>query len=497
VSTDAVSPASAPKDHSVEREVRAAIVSFARRRIDAKSFDREGRLPRELITELGELGLFGLTLPESFGGSGLMLREVTPIVAEMASVDRSVATTVGLHLGLGTRGLVLHGTPEQKERYLPRLARGDLIAAFSVTEPTAGSDLSAIRAEGTPRGSHLSVTGSKCFVTNARLAGLFTVLVKTRGLSEGQNGTSLVLLEKGDRGFSIDQEERKLGLRASSTASLSFDEVLLTADRILGPTGQAARVLDPILAVGRMLLAAGCVGTAHRALAETRAHVATRRQFGRTLSQLPVVRSTYGRLASRLEAMQALVDTAAAHEADLERFSLLSMAAKVFASETAFHICDTALQLHGGWGYMEDSGLPMLLRDVRVTRIFVGANVVLLQRLGAAAILKPAALSAPDSEGPLAERLSALLASIRTQGGVALMGQPEVLQRIGRLSVLALASGALTRRSSASTTTEASLMSRCFNQLAATEFDQVIQSEEDDAVAGAAGASLLEGARDS
>ncbi|MCC6336327.1 MAG: acyl-CoA dehydrogenase family protein [Myxococcales bacterium] len=360
----------------------AEVTRFAARSIDARAIDRAGAIPAGVLGGLAELGLFGLTLPAAHGGAGCGLLTACQVVAELARFDRSVAVTLGLHLGLGTRGLVAFGTSEQHERYLPSLAAGERLAAFATTEPQAGSDLSnlATRALEAADGS-LVVNGRKVFVTNGGLAGLYTLAVATPGLGGRERGQSLVLVERGDAGLTVEAEECKLGLKGSSTTGLVLEDVRLPSSRLLGEPGWAAKGLAHILSWGRTLMSAGCVGTARAALDKVHGQVAHRRQFGKPLAALEVVREQVALLEALTFGMAALVDEVA--RADDEALLGRSLAAKVYSSESAWRVVDGAIQLHGGLGFIEDTGLAVMLRDVRVTRIFEGANDVLLSHLGA------------------------------------------------------------------------------------------------------------------
>lgn len=365
---------------------------FCRSSLDSRAIDANAKIPPEVLRGLGELGVFGLTLPEAHGGAGLSLFDACDVVATMARYDRSVAVSVGLHLGLGTRGLVRWGTPAQHARYLPELATGARIAAFSTTEPGAGSDLTLLRTVAREVNGALQVSGEKSYVTNGAFAGLFTVAVSSPGLGGAERGQSVLLVEPTDAGFTVQREEHKLGLRGSSTTGLLFEACRLSRDRLLGEPGQGARMLAHILSWGRTLMSAGCCGAAAWTLEKATEHVRQRVQFGKPLAAQDVVREKLAKLRARLFAMEALV----AHtslQADDEALAVASLSAKVFCSEGAGWICDEAVQLHGALGFIEDTGVALVLRDVRVTRIFEGANDVLLTHLGASELARKRALS--------------------------------------------------------------------------------------------------------
>ncbi len=413
-------------------ELALATRLFASKELDARRIDREGCLSPQLLERLAGLGLFGVTLPTEYGGLGESLHTATQVIQVLAEYDRSVATTVGLHLGLGTRALVRYGSAALKQRELPALARGETLAAFATTEPQAGSDLSKLGTRLTTRpGGGFGLTGEKAYVTNGGWAGLVTVTARSDGGERLSPGLTLAVVRSSAPGFSRGPEERKLGLKGSSTRGLHFDEVVLEANDVLtGPPSGAAQ-LEHTLSWGRTLLSAGCTGTARAALGRARLHTALRRQFGRSLDQQPVVRLQLARATALVEAMNALVDvTATAPEDDaLHRWSL---SAKVFCSERACEIVDLAVQLHGAGGVLEDTGLPLFLRDVRVTRIFEGANDVLLTLAGTLELQTPSPVA---ESGPVARALARLVRRhvdrLRRTLGVRAFVHPQLLHELG------------------------------------------------------------------
>lgn len=370
-------------DADVLEHVAAEVRRFAARELDAASIEESGSIPAHVIHAARSLGLFGLSLPSRFGGMALGLGGCARVVTELARRDRSTATMIGLHNGLGVRPLVDGGSDAMKERWLPRLASGEAIGAFAATEAGAGSDLTRLGTVATVVDGRLRIDGEKHYVTNGGLAALFTVLVSTPGLG-GARARALVAIPRDTPGVSVGREEEKLGLRASSTVSVRFDGATVDLDHVLGPIGSGPEMAHRALDWGRTLMSAGCVGTAHAALAATLEHVSSRRQFGRALARFGSVRSHVASMLSTVFAMQSMVGATARAEHAVEALSRLATATKVFCSEGAFDVCDRAVQLHGALGYLEDAGIARMLRDSRVTRIFEGANDVLLVRSGVA-----------------------------------------------------------------------------------------------------------------
>jgi alkylation response protein AidB-like acyl-CoA dehydrogenase len=401
---------------------------FGRERLDARAIDRAHRIPPGILEELAELGVFGLSIPERWGGLGLDLAGVCKAITTLARHDRAVATTVGLHAGLGTRGLVAFGTDAQREAWLPDAASGRRIAAFATTEPDAGSDIAAIRTRATPSPRGLKVEGTKIFVTNGGLAGMYTLTVATPGLGGARRGTGLVVVARED-GPAVGPEEDKLGLRGSSTTSLVLD-LEVPEDRVIGGPGKGQQQLPHVLAWGRTAMAAGCIGTADVALRAAARHVTHRRQFGKPLAAMEVVRGQLARMATLKHGMEAIVAWTAASPDDAT-LAARSTSAKVFCSEAAWEIVDTALQLHGGSGYIEETGIPLLMRDARITRIFEGANDVLRVHLG----LMNATATARPAEDPLHERLVERAQALRTAWGVRLASRQADLHALGELAL--------------------------------------------------------------
>jgi alkylation response protein AidB-like acyl-CoA dehydrogenase len=423
------------------------VARYVARHVDGYAIDREGEIPAAVRAGLGSLGLFGLTVPEVYGGAGLSLGSACRVIEQIARVDRSVAIMVGLHVGLGTRGLVEHGAPVMRARWLPRIAAGDCIASFAATEAGAGSDLTAIRTTGRLVDGRLRIDGEKSYVTNGGFAGLFTVLARTPGMG-GERAHSLVCIPAETPGVTIGKEEDKLGIRGSSTVTVGFDGVVVPTDHILGAPGAGMPLAYGLLGWGRTLMSAGCVGTARGALRAALEHVSSRRQFGKAIGDFAATRAQVAWIAARVHAMEALVlDVAGAHAggAATENDSAI---AKVFCSESAFEACDRALQLHGALGFLEATGVARMLRDCRITRIFEGANDVLLVRVGAALLAAPAgatnplSTAAPPGVRGLADRLRGLEVALRTEAvalrerlGVGAIRRQLVLQALARAAI--------------------------------------------------------------
>ncbi|MGM0575762.1 MAG: acyl-CoA dehydrogenase family protein [Myxococcota bacterium] len=381
-------PAASADEAAVVAALRGAVRRWASRHVDAARVDGDKDIPDDVLATAADMGLFGLTIPERWGGAGLSMTAASAILETLATVDRSVATTIGLHAGLGLRGLLRYGTDEQKDRWLPQAATGDRLTAFAATEAGAGSHIAAMgtTARAGEDGS-LSLSGEKIFVTNGGLAGLYTVAARTPGLGGARRGTSILLVDREAPGVTVGREEDKLGIRGSSTTTVAFDEVALTPDRVIGEPGAGLDQLNGILAWGRTFMTSGCVGTARAAYERTLPQVTGRVQFGRPIGRFEQVREKVATMAATLYAMESVVRlTTLLSDLRGADIGWESSIAKVFASEGAWRVADDAVQLHGGSGYIEETGVARLLRDSRITRIFEGANEVLRAHIATAAL---------------------------------------------------------------------------------------------------------------
>ena len=438
--------------------VRAESTRLVSSLADAARIDAEGAIPVGLRQALAEAGLFGLTVPEEHGGAGFSLKSACSVIADLASIERATAIMVGLHSGLGTRPMVELGSAALQAQMLPQIAAGTRIAAFGATEAEAGSDLTGIRTTGSVvDGDRIRLDGEKVYVTNGGFAGCFTVLARTPGLG-GQRAHSLIFVPRETAGVSVGPEEEKLGIRGSSTVTVTFENAVVPQAMILGEPGKGIEQAHAALAWGRTLMAAGCVGTARAALELALGHVTTRRQFNRPIGEFDASRAHVARMGARLYAAETLVRWVGHALCAGQPIDELSLFAKVLCSEASFEICDRAIQLHGALGFIEPTGVARLLRDCRITRIFEGANDVLLVRGGAAALSrKPAEAPAKLAlAGPLereAKAWDALRArfvdatlSVRAEHGVGVVRHQLVLQAVARANVaLSAALGVLLR----------------------------------------------------
>jgi acyl-CoA dehydrogenase family protein 9 len=348
------------------------------REVDSAAIDREQRIPDEVLRGLKGLGLFGMLVPQSHGGAGLSNTGYARVVQEVAGLDSSLAVTLGAHQSIGMKGLLLFGSPELKDRYLPRLATGEMIAAFALTEPGAGSDAAAIqtRAEQVPGGYVLN--GSKIWITNGGFADLFTVFARTSPADEGVKPKITAFLVERGWGVKTGPNEHKLGIRGSSTTELFFDGVRVPSGNVLGDPGRGFRVAMQVLNSGRLGLATGCVGLCKRLLKLAVERCRERRAFGRPIGEFGLIKDKIASMMSQTWALESMAYlTTGMVDAGVDDFSVESAICKVYGSETCWRVANEALQIAAGTGYMASYPYERLLRDARVNLIFEGTNEIL------------------------------------------------------------------------------------------------------------------------
>jgi short/branched chain acyl-CoA dehydrogenase len=372
-------------DLTAEQElIRDTVRTFARERVApaAAELDLESRFPYELVAELGELGLMGLPIPEEHGGAGGDTISYAIAIEELTRVDSSVAITVAAHTSLGTMPVLLFGSEEQKERWLPDLASGKRLAAFGLTEPGAGSDAGNTRTTAELRDGQWVINGSKLFITNAGTDITWGVTITAR---TGEDEISNIVVENGTPGYGIAAPMKKLGWRASDTRELSFDDVAVPEGNLLGPRGAGFRQFLEILDGGRISVAAMGVGLAQGAYDLAYAHAKDREQFGKPISSFQAVQFKLADMATEIEAGRALVYKAAWLKDQSREFAREAAMAKLFTGELSSRVVGEALELHGGAGFMEESPISRLYRDQKVLEIGEGTNEV--QRMVIARLL--------------------------------------------------------------------------------------------------------------
>jgi acyl-CoA dehydrogenase family member 9 len=359
--------------------------------VDTRKLDRVGEFPPELLQSLKEMGLFALIVPEEHGGLGLSNSGYARVMQQVASWDGSIAVTLGAHSSIGFKGLLLFGNADQKRRYLPRLGTGEMIAAFCLTEPGSGSDAFSIKTTARREGDFYVLNGQKLWITNGGIAEFFTVFAKTTPDTPEQKGKITAFIATRDLGgVTSGPHEDKMGIRASNTTTVYFDNVRVPSANVLGEEGKGFKVAMSILNHGRTGLGAGAVGGQRRLLEFAVAHASQRKQFRRPIASFGEIKEKLGRMATNLYVSESLCYSVSA---TIDRggvdYSVEGAATKVFNSEALWKAADEALQIAGGMGYMREQPYEQAVRDSRINRIFEGTNEILRQYIGLTGLQKP------------------------------------------------------------------------------------------------------------
>jgi alkylation response protein AidB-like acyl-CoA dehydrogenase len=360
-----------------QEQLRREIREFAAREIapNVMAWDEASEFPLAVVKKLGQMGLLGMIFPVEYGGAGLGYVDYMLAIEELAAVDGSLGIVVAAHNSLGTNHIFLAGNEAQKKKYVPRLATGECLAAWGLTEPGAGSDASNSRTTAVKHGDRYVINGSKTFITNGRYADVIVAIAAT-DKSKGTHGLSAFVVEKGTKGFRAGKKENKLGLRASDTSELIFEDCEVPAENLLGTEGEgfidAMRVLDG----GRISIAALSLGIARGALDAALKYVKERRQFGKAIAEFQGIQWKLADMATELDAARLLTQRAAVLKDAGRRVTRESSMAKLFSSEVAVRICNDAVQLFGGYGFIKDYPAEKYYRDVKLCTIGEGTSEI-------------------------------------------------------------------------------------------------------------------------
>jgi len=334
----------------------------------------EDEVPDEIVAEMRAMGLFGLSIPEQYGGLGLTMAEEVRVALEFGRTTPAFRSVFGTNVGIGSQGLVMAGSDAQKAEWLPRIASGEIVTSFALTEPGAGSDGASVQSRAVREGDIYTLTGSKRFITNADKASLFTVMARTGG--EGAGGVSAFLVPAGLPGVSVGKPEKKMGQQGAHVCDVHFDATPVPAANRLGEEGEGFKIAMRVLDRGRLHIAAVCVGISERLIADSVAYAAERKQFGRPLADFQLIQAMIADSQTETMAARALVLEAAALKDEGRPITLEAAAAKYFASESVGRVADRAVQIFGGAGYIADYGIERLYRDVRLFRIYEGTSQI-------------------------------------------------------------------------------------------------------------------------
>ena len=362
-----------PEVQSLCDELRRFLV----KEVDPRAMEIEASdaIPADLHQKARDLGLFGLTIPEQYGGIGLDLAGKCAIEEVMGLTHYGFATVIGNHTGISSTGIVALGNAAQKQKYLPRMAAGEWVGCFALTEAEAGSDPAALRTTAVRKGDRWVINGEKIYITNAPQASVFTVMAAT-DKSKGVKGISAFIVERGFKGLSIGPNELKMGMRGCNTAPVSFVDCEVPAENMLGPEGMGFVQAMKTLTQGRVTLASRCIGMMDKLIAKSAEHMKLRTQGGHKLAEYQGLQWMLADMAVQRDAARLLTYRGIETLMRGERGSLEAAMAKLSATEALGRVVDAAVQIHGGMGYMREAGIETVFRDARVTRIYEGTSEI-------------------------------------------------------------------------------------------------------------------------
>ncbi|MEZ5583014.1 MAG: acyl-CoA dehydrogenase family protein [Candidatus Competibacteraceae bacterium] len=356
---------------SISRFVEKRLVPNERRVAETDA------IPEELVQEIRDLGLFGLAIPEQYGGLGLTMEEEVRVLFQFSQTAPAFRSLIGTNNGIGSLGLVLDGTEAQKQQYLPQLASGALIGSFALTEPEAGSDAASLRTTAVRDGDDYILNGTKRYITNAPEAGIFTVMARTAPLDKGASGISAFIVEATSPGLSLGKADRKMGHRGAHTCDVVLDNCRIPATQLIGDQeGKGFKTAMKVLDKGRLHIAAVCVGVAERMLRDALRYALERRQFGQPIADFQLIQAQLADSQTELYAARCMVLDAAQKRDRGEDVGMEASCCKLFASEMCGRVADRAVQIHGGAGYIADYDIERFYRDVRLFRLYEGTSQI-------------------------------------------------------------------------------------------------------------------------
>ncbi len=361
-----------------QEQLRKEVRAFAEREISphVSEWDEKSEFPHGVVKKLGEMGLLGVIFPEDLGGAGMGYVEYVLAIEELSRVDGSVGIIVAAHNSLCTNHIMLAGNDEQRKRWIPKLASGEWLGSWGLTEPGAGSDAGGARTTAVRRGDKWVLNGSKTFITNGTYANCAVVMAVTDREKGTRGGISAFVVEKGTKGFRPGKKENKLGLRASDTAELIFEECEIPVENQIGKIGEGFKDAMRVLDGGRISIAALSLGMARGALDAAMNYAQQRRQFGKAISEFQAIQFKLANMATELDAAWLLTMRAAKMKDEGKKVTMESAMAKLYASEAACRICDEGVQIHGGYGFIKDYPAEKFYRDVRLCPIGEGTSEI-------------------------------------------------------------------------------------------------------------------------
>ncbi|MBX3667053.1 MAG: acyl-CoA dehydrogenase family protein [Rhodocyclaceae bacterium] len=367
------------RDQETLNILLATIARFVRERLVPieNEVAETDQIPAAVVAEMKELGLFGMSIPEEFGGMGLTMEEEVLATFAIGQTSPAFRSLFATNNGIGGQGIVIDGTPEQKAYYLPRLASGEIIGSFALTEPDAGSDAGSLRTSARRDGDHYVLNGTKRYITNAPEAGIYTVMARTDAAKPGPDGISAFVVERGTPGVSVGHIDKKMGQKGAHTCDVIFENCRIPASALIGAReGVGFKTAMKVLDKGRINIAAICVGVSERMLNDALRYALERRQFGKPIAEFQLIQAMLADSRAELYAARCMVLDAARRRDEGQDVGTEAACAKLFASEACGRIADRAVQIFGGAGYLAEYGIERFYRDVRLFRIFEGTSQI-------------------------------------------------------------------------------------------------------------------------
>ncbi|MBC7102122.1 MAG: acyl-CoA dehydrogenase family protein [Parvibaculum sp.] len=368
---------------ALDAETRDQLISSVRRFVDERlrpiedKVSESDKVPDEIVEEMKELGLFGISVPVEYGGLGLTMEEECLLMFELGRTSPAFRSVIGTNVGIGSQGIVMHGRQDQKEYWLPKIASGETIISFALTEPEAGSDAASLKTTAIRDGDHYVVNGTKRYITNANKAHAFTLMARTDPKTPGAKGVSAFVVPSGIPGIHIGKPEKKMGQQGAHICDVVFEDARIPADCLLGTEeGKGFVTAMQVLERGRLHISAVCIGVADRLVEDSVKYAAERKQFGEPIGNLQLVQAMLADSKMEAYAGRCMVIDAARRRDAGENVATESSCAKLFCSEAVGRIADRAVQVHGGAGYVADYGIERFYRDVRIFRIYEGTSQV-------------------------------------------------------------------------------------------------------------------------
>ncbi|MGC8534959.1 MAG: acyl-CoA dehydrogenase family protein [Rhizomicrobium sp.] len=343
--------------------------------IEAK-VGEEDRVPDDIVAEMRTLGLFGLSVPEEYGGLGLSMTEEVKVMFELGQTSPAFRSVIGTNIGIGSQGVVMFGSEKQKRDWLPKLASGEVIASFALTEPGAGSDAAALKLQARRDGDHYVINGTKRYITNANRAGMFTLMARTDPGKRGASGISAFIIPAATPGITVGRPERKMGQQGAHICDVVFQDARVPVECRLGEEGEGFKVAMQVLDRGRLHISAVCVGVAERLIREAVNYARTREQFGQPIAEFQLIQAMLADCRTEAYAARCMVLDAAAKRDAGVNVTMEASCTKYFASEMVGRVADRAVQIFGGAGYIADYGIERFYRDVRIFRIYEGTSQI-------------------------------------------------------------------------------------------------------------------------